>query len=124
MEPIAVGLSTEMIHQLAAYYARLGRGVRIGAFTVVEAGADIETPDANGITPLLGAIINKSLVAVRPGMGAAGSYGLPGLVPAAEPGQPEMRGGQPHLVAVSRRRKIVKDEFLGHAPISSTILPT
>jgi len=35
---------------------------------LVEAGADLELADANGITPLLNAIVNTSIVAVRPGM--------------------------------------------------------
>ena len=36
---------------------------------LVEAGADLELADANGITPLLNAIVNTSIVAVRPGIG-------------------------------------------------------
>jgi uncharacterized protein len=36
---------------------------------LVENGADLELADANGITPLLNAIINASIVAVRPGLG-------------------------------------------------------
>ncbi len=36
---------------------------------LVESGADIEITDANGITPLINAIINKSIVTINPGMG-------------------------------------------------------
>lgn len=36
---------------------------------LVEAGADLEVPDANGITPLINAIINTSIVTINPGMG-------------------------------------------------------
>lgn len=76
---------------------------------LVEAGADLERADANGITPLLNAIINTSIVAVKPGMGEHLQVAMYLLSAGANANAVDWYGQTPLWAAIDVRNLIYRD---------------